>query len=86
VCYITVFIIHNLVFLLAIRTWKCIFRAINSRRMRWARRIARMEETRSFHRFLVGKPFGRPRRRLEDSIKLYLQEVECGVMAQDKDS
>ena len=45
---------------------------------------------------LVGKPEGkipleRPRRRWEDSIKLYLQEVGCGGMdwielAQDRDS
>jgi hypothetical protein len=34
-------------------------------------------------RALVGKvegrrPLGRPRRRWEDNIKIYLQEVECG--------
>ena len=35
--------------------------------------------------FLVGKPegkrpLGRPRSRWEDNIKMYLQEVGCGVM------
>jgi hypothetical protein len=35
-----------------------------------------------YNRILVGKPegkrpFGRPRRRWEDSIKMDLQEVEC---------
>jgi hypothetical protein len=44
---------------------------------------------------LVGKsegksPLGRPRRRLEDNIKMYLQEGKCGSMdwielAQDRD-
>jgi hypothetical protein len=52
-------------------------------------------ETRGAYRVLVGKPegkrpLGRPRRRWEDNIKTYLQEVECGVMdwmslAQDRD-
>jgi hypothetical protein len=46
-------------------------------------------------RILVGKPggkkpLGRPRRRWEDNIKMYLQEVGCGDMdwielAQDRD-
>ena len=36
------------------------------------------------------RPLGRPRRRWEDNIKMYLQEVGCGVMdwielAQDRD-
>ena len=38
----------------------------------------------------VKRPFGRPRRRWEDNIKIYLQEVGCGCMdsielAQDTD-
>ena len=43
-----------------------------------------MGERRGVHRVLVGKsegkkPFGRPRRRWEDNIKMSLQEVGCGV-------
>ena len=46
--------------------------------------VARMGERRGVHRVLVGKhegkrPFGRPRRRWEDNIKVDPQEVECGV-------
>ena len=46
---------------------------------------ASMGERRCVYRDLVGKDegkraFGRPRRRLEDNIKVYLQEVGCGVM------
>ena len=53
------------------------------RRMRWAGHVARMEEGRSVHKVLVGKPegkrpLGRPRRRWEDNIKMDLQEVGCG--------
>ena len=45
--------------------------------------MARMEEGRGVHKVLVGKPegkrpLGRPRRRCEDSIKIYLQEVGRG--------
>ena len=45
-----------------------IVRVIKSRRMRWARHVARMGEERGVYRFLVGKPerrrpLGRPRRR-----------------------
>ena len=50
---------------------------------------------RGVYRILVGKPegsrpLGRPRRRLEDNIKMDLQEVGCGgtdsiVLAQDRD-
>ena len=41
-----------------------------------------MEEGRGLYRVLVGKPggkspLGRPRRRLEDNIKMNLQEVGC---------
>ena len=45
-----------------------IVRVIKSRRMRWAGRVARMEEGRGVHKVLLGKPegkrpMGRPRRR-----------------------
>ena len=54
--------------------------------MRWAGHVARIGERRVVYRVLVGKPErrrlpGRPRRRREDSIKMDLQEVECGGMA-----
>jgi hypothetical protein len=48
--------------------------------MRWAGHVARMGEDKDVYRVLVGKPeekrpLGRPRRRWEDNIKIYLQEV-----------
>ena len=57
---------------------------IKSRKMRWAGHVARMEDGRGVCRVMVGKPegkrpLGRPRRRLEDNIKMDLQEVGCGV-------
>jgi len=44
-----------------------------------------MGERRCVYRVWVGKhegkrPFERPRRRLEDNIEVYLQEVGCGGM------
>jgi hypothetical protein len=53
---------------------------IKSRRMRWARRVARMREKRNAYRILVGKPegkrpLGRPRRRWVDNIKTDLREI-----------
>jgi hypothetical protein len=54
-----------------------------------------MGEERGVYKILVGKPegkrpLGRPRRRLENNIRMDLQEVECGSMdwiglAQDTD-
>jgi hypothetical protein len=54
-----------------------------------------MVERKDVYRVLVGKPegkrpFGRPRRRLEDNIKMDHQEMGCGGMdlidlAQDRD-
>jgi hypothetical protein len=35
---------------------------IKSRRMRWARRVARMGEKRNAYRILVGKPEGKSKR------------------------
>jgi hypothetical protein len=56
-----------------------IVRVIKSRRIRWARNVARMRETRGVYKVLVGKPgkqrqqtLGRPRRRWEDNIKMDL--------------
>jgi len=51
----------------------------------WAVYVARMGERRCVYRVLVGKPegkrlLGRRRRRWEDNMKRYLQEVGCGGM------
>ena len=72
-----------------------IVRVVKSRRMRWAGHLARMGEDRGVHRVLVGKPegkkpFGRPKRRWEDNIKMDLQKVGGGrgdwmELAQDRD-
>jgi hypothetical protein len=56
-----------------------IVRVIKSRRMRWARHVARIGG-RGVYKVLVGRPeskrpVGRPRRRWEDNIKLDLREV-----------
>jgi len=71
-----------------------IVRMIKSR-MRWAGHVAPMGQRRGIYRVLVGKPegkrpFGRPRRRWEDNIKMDLQEVgsrvmDCIELAQDRD-
>jgi hypothetical protein len=56
--------------------------------------VARMGERRGVYRFLVGKPegkqpLGRPRRRWEDNIKMYIQTVGWGMdwidLAQNRD-
>ena len=57
-----------------------IVRVIKSRRTRWAGHVVHMGEKRGVYRVLVGKPegkrpYGRPRRRWEDNIKMELQEV-----------
>ena len=72
-----------------------IVRMVKSRRMRWAGHVACMGEGRGVHRVLVGKPegkrpFGRPRRRWEDNIKMDHQEVGGGCgdwkeLAQDRE-
>jgi hypothetical protein len=61
-----------------------IIRQIKSRRMRWAGHVARMGEERKVYKVLVGKPegkrpLGRPRRRLEDGIRMDLREIGLGV-------
>jgi len=72
-----------------------IVRVIKSRRMRWARHVARMGEERVVYRVLVGKPegrrpLGRPRLRWVDNIRMDIQEMGSGCMdwiglAQDRD-
>jgi hypothetical protein len=61
-----------------------IIRQNKSRRMRWAGHVARMGEGRNVYRVLVGKPegkkaIGRPRRRWEDGIGIYVREIDWGV-------
>jgi hypothetical protein len=53
-----------------------IIRQVKSRRMRWARHVARMGEERKVYKVLVGKrPFRRPRRRWDDGIRIDLREI-----------
>jgi hypothetical protein len=71
-----------------------IIRIIKSRKMRWARHVARMEEKRNVYRLLVGKPkgkrpLGRQRRRWIDNIEMDLSEIGFNVvdwifLAQDR--
>ena len=68
---------------------------IRSRRLRWAGHVARMEESRSAFKILIGKPagkrpLGRPRRRWEDNIRRDLKEIGIDTRhwvdsAQDRD-
>jgi len=63
--------------------------------MRWVGHVASIWDRRGVYRVLVGKPegkrpLGRPRRRWEDNIKMFLPEAGCGGMdwievAQDRD-
>jgi hypothetical protein len=55
---------------------------IKSRRMRWARHVARMAAKRNAYRILVGKlegrkSLGRPRCRWMDNIRIDLRETGC---------
>ena len=55
---------------------------IKSRKIRWAGHAALMGERRNVYRVLVGepegkRPLGRPRRRLEDNIKMDIRKVGC---------
>ena len=57
-----------------------IVRVIKSRRLRWADHIGRMYEGRSAFKILTRKPtgkrpLGRPRRRWENNIRMYLEEI-----------
>ena len=51
-----------------------------SRRLRWAGHVARIQEGRSAFKIFTGKPtgkrpLGRPRRRWEDNIRMDLEEI-----------
>ena len=53
---------------------------IKSRTLRWAGHVARMENGRGAFKILTGtpagrRPLGRPRRRLENNIKMDLKEI-----------
>ena len=57
-----------------------IVRVIKSRRLRSAGYVARMEKGRNAFKILTGKPtgkrpLGRPRRRLENNIRMDLEEI-----------
>jgi hypothetical protein len=57
-----------------------IVRVVKSRRIRWAGHVARIGEGRGVYKVLVGRPeskrpLGRPRRRWEDNINMYLREI-----------
>jgi hypothetical protein len=59
-------------------------RVIKSRRLKWAGYVTPMEGGRGVYRVLEGKtvgkrPLGRPGRRWDDNIKIYVQDVGCGV-------
>jgi hypothetical protein len=72
-----------------------IVRVIKARRMKWVGHVARMGEVKDAYNILVGRPeeripLGRPRRRWEDNIKMYLREIGFGDvdwihLAQDRD-
>ena len=67
-----------------------IVRVIKSIIMRWAGHVAHMEEGKGVHKVLVGKPegkrpLGRPRRRLEDNIKIGRGCGDWMELAEDRD-
>ena len=60
---------------------------INSKRLRWASHVARVEEERSAFKILTGKPtgkrpFGCPRRRWEDNIRIGLIRLRIGIIGE----
>jgi hypothetical protein len=72
-CYHSVLIALSILFI----------RQIISRRLRWAGHVARMGEEMNLYKVLVGIPegkrsLGRPRRRWEDGIRMYLREIGWG--------
>ena len=59
-------------------------RVIKTRRLRWAGHVARMEVDGSALKILTGKPLGkrligRLRRRCEDNIRIYLEEIDVNT-------
>ena len=72
-----------------------IIRNLKSRRLRWAGHVARMKQSRNAYGVLVGKTeakrlLGRPRRRWNNNINMYLREVGCDsgdwiALAEDRD-
>jgi hypothetical protein len=53
---------------------------LKARRLRWVWQVAKMEEGMSTFKIVTGKPtgnrpLGRPRRRWEDNIRMYLEEI-----------
>jgi hypothetical protein len=72
-----------------------IIQVIKSKRLRWAGHVACVGERWGAYMALVGKPevrrpFGRPRHRWEDNIKMDIQEIGWGTinwidLAQDRD-
>jgi hypothetical protein len=53
---------------------------IKSRRMKWEEHVAHMGEMRNVYTILVRKPeanrqLGRPRRRWENNIRMYLRKI-----------
>jgi hypothetical protein len=68
-----------LLLLLKERNERNIVRVIKSIRLRWADHVATMEEGRNAFKILTGIPagnrsFGRPRRRLENNIRVDLKK------------
>jgi hypothetical protein len=64
---------------------RILVQVIKLRSMGRAGHTARLGESRGVYRVLVGlhegkRTFGRHRRRWEDNIKMYLQDVGCGDM------
>jgi hypothetical protein len=67
---------------------------VKSRRMRWAKHVARIEDKKVAYTVLVGRPggkisHGRSRRRWENNINMDVQEVGWSMdwidLAQDRD-
>jgi hypothetical protein len=66
-----------------------------ARRMRWAGHVARMGKMRNEYNIFAGKPerkspFGRPRHKWEDNIRIYLREIGWEILnwmhlVQDRD-